>query len=289
MAGNNTITGGSTLGQMQQAMALAQAGTGLANSMNAGQAAPGTSDTAPSMWENVTGAVQNITGLGGSTGTGPSKLGGDEMAKSGNQPALGDVPEAPNENVPRHHLPSSLGAASEGDTLVTGLGGPPEAGAASRAPSAARAKPGEGLGADVKGSAKKKKGAAAGGDAPACPPGQDCAALAATGVAFSKGGSLGVPVVGASDPSLNVTGALDGLFGELPTLDANGNPTAPAAMAEGGFGEIEIDAATGLIPGGGQGSPEVAPANSRTLFARVRGAHEKALKKGAISLFHKKL
>lgn len=286
----NNITGGSTLGQMQQAMALTQAGAGLTNAMGAQPAAGVAQAAAPSIWENVTGAVQNIAGIG--TGPGNSKLGGDDTAKGGGtHPAPGDVPGTPKDDNPgRADLSGSFGVASNGgDVFVSGLNDLPEAGAASRAPAAANAKPGEGLGADVKGS-KKKKGAPEPGDAPACPPGQDCAALVAAGTAFNKGGSLGVPVVGAADPGLDVKGALDGLFGELPTLDANGNPAAAASTGGGfGFTESEMMVGTGQGASGTQSSPEVAPANSRTLFARVRGAHEKALKKGAVSLFHKKL
>lgn len=291
VTGNNTITGGSTLGQMQQAMQLTQATAGLSNAVNGNQNAGATQAAAPSMWENVTGAVQNITGLGGGNGPGSSKLGGDNVAKGGGtQPAPGDLPGTPKGEGPgRTDLSGSFGVASNGDTFVTGLGDLPESGAASRTPAAARAKPGEGFGADVKGT-KKRKGDP-GAEKAACPPDQDCSALAATGSAFNKGGSLGVPLVGAADPGLNVKGALDGLFGELPTLDANGHPAAPLAAADAGFGlaESELGVGTGQAAGGQQGSPEVAPANSRTLFARVRGAHEKALKKGAVSLFHKKL
>ena len=292
VTGNNTITGGSTLGQMQQAMQLTQATAGLNNAVNGGQTAPATQAAPSSVWENVTGAVQNITGLGGSNGPGSSKLGGDDVAKGGGaQPAPGDVPGTPKGESPgRHDLPGSFGVASNGDTFVTGLNDLPESGAASRTPAAARGKPGEGFGADVKGTRKRKAGSEADGK-PSCPPDQDCSALAAAGSMFNKGGSLGMPVIGASDPNLNVKGALDGLFGELPTLDANGNPTTPVAAGDAGFGFSEGELSVGMGQGsaGQQGSPEVAPANSRTLFARVRGAHEKALKKGAVSLFHKKL
>ena len=63
----------------------------------------------------------------------------------------------------------------------------------------------------------------------------------------------------------------------------------PATAGGFDWGIPGITGSDSFQPGGQQAAPEVAPANSRSLFMRVRLVHEKALKKGSVSLFHKKL
>ncbi len=290
--GNNT-GGSSSLPDPKNAMALMGAGSALAGTMN--QQAAASAAPANSLWSNYPASTGGLTGLaGGASKQGSSILGGGGSAETvpGKGNIAGEDKDSPASGSPDLSFPAgSYGVASNGDTFVSGNGDlPPEGSSASRTP-ASEGKPGSGEGgADAKTYGKKKKGRGEREEPANCPAGQDCAALAVAGSSFSKGGSLGVPVIGASDPGLNSAGALDNLFGDLPGLDG---PSTPVA---GGFNGSGFDLAAELGGMGGessgpraQGSTEVAPANSRSLFVRVKIVHERALKKGAVSLFHKKL
>lgn len=142
-------------------------------------------------------------------------------------------------------------------------------------------------GVDVSSSGKKKKGAT---ESQSCGSDKEC--MAAMGVEtsqFNKAGSLGVPVLGSADTGLGSLASLDNLFGPLPgdqpgITSAGAIPTlASLGVEQSGPGEIYTPAS------GVQAAVEMAPANSRSLFVRVRAVHEKAIKRGAVSLFHKKL
>ncbi len=287
----------SSLPNLNNAMAMTQAGAGLANTLKAQQqAAAPAAVAANSAWNDVGGATQTIAGLSGNgSKPGTSNIGGDANKGGQGSTAPGDLLKDPKGSDPINpNSPGgSFGVASNGDTFVSGNNDlPPLGTTASRIPASdAKGKLGEGSGAEARAYGKKKKGEAKDDEQPACAPGQDCAALAAAGTPFSKGGSLGVPVVGAADPGLSAVGALDNLFGDLPALDA-GDAAAKGSAASGGvlgFGDAGLEELAGEVSVGKQGGVEVAPANSRSLFARVKIVHERALKKGAVSLFHKKL
>jgi hypothetical protein len=290
----------SSLPNLNNAMAMTQAGAGLANTLKSQQqaAAPAGAAAANSNWNDIGAAAQTIAGLsGGGSKPGTSKIGGDANNGGEGKTVPGNVTKDPKESdrINPDSPEGSFGVASNGDVFVSGNNDlPPLGSTASRTPSSdARGKLGEGGGAEARAYGKKRKGEGKGEEQAACPPGQDCAALAAGGASFSKGGSLGVPVVGAADPGLNAVGALDNLFGEIPGLDGAGGAEAGTAASGGifGFGSDSplAEVSGGTEDGGKQGSVEVAPANSRSLFARVKVVHERALKKGAVSLFHKKL
>ena len=294
---NNTGSSSISMPNLNNAMAMTQAGAGLANTMNAQQAAaPAAAAPANSLWSDPGAAAQAITGLSGGNKNGTSLIGGSDKGGTPSVPGTGPGPILKDpkaaDPIDPQSPSGSFGVASNGDVFVSGNNDlPPLGSTASRTPSS---KPGESSGAEARAYGKKKKGEGKGEEQAACPPGQDCAALAAGGNNFSKGGSLGVPVVGAADPGLSAVGALDNLFGEIPGMDGAGGATTGTVANGGGLFGFGTDSPLAEVSGeaesgGKQGSAEVAPANSRSLFARVKVVHEKALKKGAVSLFHKKL
>ncbi|MGZ3655879.1 MAG: coiled-coil domain-containing protein [Bdellovibrionota bacterium] len=108
---------------------------------------------------------------------------------------------------------------------------------------------------------------------------------------FNAGGALGMPKIGAADPALATKGALENIFGPIPSLDSlipkPTDPTKSGPAMDGlvvGFENPAVVAEPGQ-----QVAAAIEPAASRSLFVRVHSVHEMALKRGSVSLYHKKL
>jgi|GEM_PF-7071961 len=278
--------GASMLPGLGTTAGLASAATGLTNSLN--QQAGASAAAPASGLSQLASAAQALSGIGsGAKEAEVTKFkgGGSNLGKVENPPKDG-VPENPQGR-------EQLAAVSTGGdgAFVSGNGDlPPIDGAGQTGRSlASSAKTGKvgGGGADVSANSKKRKGSA---ETTACGSDKECmAAMGVETAQFNKAGSLGIPVTGSSDTGLGSLASLDNLFGPLPG-DQPGITPAGATPLFGNLG-LGLGASDDFSApvSGVQAAVELAPANSRSLFVRVKEVHEKALKRGSVSLFHKRL
>lgn len=305
--GSPTITGKSDsnnnlLSAAAPMAGLATAGAGLAKTMGgtgASQMNPG--PTGGSLEGGATAPTPDSFNTG-SRGLASNTLGGDllPLKGTGTTTAPGDpVAGTGGGFLAPGGLSGHTGGAHPGGgfgdlTPTDGAGGMKLNSAFASGASSAPA----GGGASLKGfggsSADKK-------DSPDAPcTGADCAAMAEVkSTQFNGGGSLGVPHIGAPDPAFATAGALDNLFGPLSNVDPNAAIKSPSDPSKSGGGmldgmlglgapaAVDADGNAGSVQAGG--NTPVAAAETRSLFARVHDVHEAAVKKGALSLYHKKL
>jgi hypothetical protein len=290
---------GSLLDKVTSMTKLASAGTGLASAMNATSNRSSTSSPSAAALDglnNNTGSSTSPTP--GSTNSLPSSLGGG-------QPTLGGGPGTSADNSGKalsRDARIDRGSNLDGYSGTSGARGLALDSQASTAAVAGSASAGAGTYMSAHGSASGASGDLninESGRDPAslkkcAGSGSDCGAMGDLKTdQFNAGGALGMPKIGAADPALATKGALDNLFGPLPSLDSL-IPKDPVAVGaapalEGMLMNMESPMA-GVPPSEAQASTAaVAPANTRSLFDRVHSVHEVALRRGTVALYHKKL
>lgn len=289
-------SGGGNTNLLNQATGLSQlagAGAGLAAATGALNNSGASSPSAASL--------AGLNGPGGSVAS--------SLPSSGQNSSFGNGAPSPGGSLGSPGAPDSGGKSpSRGDQIdrysgvdgSSGSGGSPRGSDVGSDLSAGRgaymsargtASGGSGDGASIKEAGRDPASTAAG--AKNCF-GRDCGAMGELKTnQFNAVGALGMPKIGAADPALSTKGALDNLFGPLPSLDSllPKDPGAAPAL-EGVLEKMDLPLPPGGGPGAGpeaQAAAAVAPANTRSLFERVHSVHEVALRRGSVALFHKKL
>jgi hypothetical protein len=192
-------------------------------------------------------------------------------------------------NAPRRNAQIDHGSMVEGSSGSGGVHAGAFVGSATTADSAAgnpasshgMASGGSSDGESIKDSSR---GPASASGAKPCG-GTDCTATSDLKAEQFNGGGLGMPKFGATDSSLSPQGALENLFGPLPSLDSlmpkDPGAAGAAPALEGLFAKLELPVRSGLEAGAeAQAAAAVAPANTRSLFERVHSVYEAEIKRG---------
>jgi hypothetical protein len=274
---------------------LASAGTGLASAMGAASGMSGSSSPSAAALSGL-----NSTG-GSSTSPTPDSTNavasgfGDARAALIGAPgtAVDNTTKAPSRDVRIDHVSNLDGSSGSTGGRVAALDPLSPTGVGSTGSGTYMSAHGSTTGAS------SDAGISESGREPASAKkcsGNDCAAMGELKTEqFNAGGALGMPKIGAADPALSTKGALDNLFGPLPSLDSlmPKDPLAGAAGAAPAFESMLMNMDS-PVPGVSHTEAQasaaaVAPANTRSLFDRVHSVHEVALKRGTVALYHKKL
>jgi hypothetical protein len=98
----------------------------------------------------------------------------------------------------------------------------------------------------------------------------------------------------SGDPAFSTAGVLDNLLGQQPPALDPLAPLKPSDPVRSGGGLLDgmlspLGGGSETLADSTQAASEIAPENTRSLFSRVHSVHEKALQRGAVLLFHRKL
>lgn len=272
VSGNSSLSG--SFNPMSAMAPLAMA-SGLASQMN-----KSAGSTSENLVSNASTALPKVSQ---SKGISTSSLMGASAASS----ARGELPLSPSKSAGA----TASWVGGSGNAL-TGFGDQVDSDA--------------GMSSDVQASdgrsiASDSSSAGKSGDAPVASPGKkkntegaapckgekDCiGAIGLETAQFNKGGSLGIPLLGAADPGLGTVGALENLFAN-PVETTSATTAALGGGLEWSLGNSATESV--VSSASTQGATEIGLPSSGTLFQRVRVAHEKALKRGTVLLFHKRL